>query len=85
VSPSLAGALARAGVTSSASKALGNCFVLARTPDGERVAIWQSRQQDGPIVFGTRAELESLEQGFRNGEFAWDKLPVAVETKTAPG
>lgn len=31
-------------------------------------------------LFGTRAELESLEQGFRDGEFAWDKLPVAVET-----
>ncbi len=79
----LAGALSRAGVTSSASKANGNCFVLCRTPDGQQAAIWQSRQGDNPgrpIVFGTRAELESLEQGFRNGEFSWDNLPVAVET-----
>lgn len=83
----LADALARAGIESLDSKANGNCFVLCRTPDGQHAAIWQSRQEDNPgrpIVFGTRAELESLEQGFRNGEFAWDKLPVAVETENVP-
>lgn len=85
--PQLARALAQAGITSLNSRATGDCFVVCLTPNRQHVAIWQSRQEDNdgrPIVFGTRAELESLEAGFRNGEFAWDKLPVAVETKTAP-
>ncbi len=82
IDPQFARTLALAGIKSSHSKALGNCFVACRTPD-ERLAFWQSTQEDNPgrpIVFGTRAEWEAFEQGVKDGEFSWDKLPVAVET-----
>lgn len=82
----LADALAQAGVKSSSSKALGNCFVVCRTRDG-RVAIWQSRQEDNPgrpIVFGTEAEWEAFEAGVRDGEFSYEKLLVAAETENVP-
>jgi hypothetical protein len=45
----------------------GGCFELAPTTEG--VAIRQSTDPNGPILYGTKYELLCLLDGCRNGEF----------------
>ncbi|MGI5251255.1 DUF397 domain-containing protein [Actinacidiphila glaucinigra] len=50
------------------SNANGQCVELAALPDGE-VAVRNSRFPDGPALIYTKAEIESLIVGMKNGEF----------------
>ena len=45
-----------------------NCVEMARLPGGE-VAVRNSRDPDGPALIYTRAEVEALIRGARNGDF----------------
>ena len=45
-----------------------NCVEMARLPEGE-VAVRNSRDPDGPALIYTRAEVEALIRGARNGDF----------------
>ena len=45
-----------------------NCVEMAQLPTGE-VALRNSRDPDGPALIYTRAEIEALLQGARNGDF----------------
>jgi hypothetical protein len=53
---------------SSFSGTSSNCVELTRLPSGE-VAIRNSRDPDGPALVYTRAEIDALLQGVRNGDF----------------
>lgn len=46
----------------------GNCVELARLADGQ-VAVRNSRDPRGPALIYTRAELEALLLGVKDGEF----------------
>jgi hypothetical protein len=46
----------------------GNCVEMARLPAGQ-VAVRNSRYPDGPALIYTRAEIEALLQGVRDGDF----------------
>lgn len=46
----------------------GNCVELARLTDGQ-VAVRNSRDPQGPALVYTRAELEALLLGVKDGEF----------------
>jgi Domain of unknown function (DUF397) len=50
------------------SNSQGNCVELARLPDGD-VAVRNSRFPDGPALIYTRAEIEALILGVKDGEF----------------
>jgi hypothetical protein len=50
------------------SNANGTCVELAKLPDGG-VAVRNSRFPDGPALIYTRAEIESLILGVKDGEF----------------
>jgi hypothetical protein len=50
------------------SNANGTCVELAALPDGD-VAVRNSRFPDGPALIYTRAEIESLILGVKDGEF----------------
>lgn len=50
------------------SNANGQCVELAALPDGD-VAVRNSRFPDGPALIYTKAEIESLIVGMKNGEF----------------
>ncbi|WP_329315262.1 DUF397 domain-containing protein [Streptomyces sp. NBC_01537] len=50
------------------SNANGTCVELAALPDGD-VAVRNSRFPDGPALVYTRAEIESLILGVKDGEF----------------
>lgn len=50
------------------SNANGTCVELARLPGGD-VAVRNSRFPDGPALIYTRAEIESLILGVKDGEF----------------
>ena len=45
-----------------------NCVEMTRLATGE-VAVRNSRDPDGPTLIYTRAEVEALIRGVRNGEF----------------
>lgn len=53
---------------SSFSNPSGNCVEAAALPDGS-VAVRNSREQDGPALVYTRAEIAAFLAGVRNGEF----------------
>lgn len=50
------------------SNANGTCVELAPLPGGD-VAVRNSRFPDGPALIYTRAEIESLILGVKDGEF----------------
>jgi hypothetical protein len=50
------------------SNSQGTCVELARLPDGE-VAVRNSRFPEGPALIYTRAEIQALLQGVKDGEF----------------
>ncbi len=53
---------------SSISNSQGACVELARLWTGE-FALRNSRNPDGPALIYTRAEIEALIEGVKNGEF----------------
>jgi hypothetical protein len=66
------------------SGSVGNCVEMAWLPSGQ-VAVRNSRYPDGPALIYTRAEIEALIQGIKDGEFdnlicTTDGAPVLEET-----
>lgn len=53
---------------SARSNANGTCVELAELPDGD-IAVRNSRYPDGPALIYTRAEIESLILGVKDGDF----------------
>jgi Domain of unknown function (DUF397) len=53
---------------SSYSNSQGTCVELARQPDG-MIAVRNSRDQDGPVLEFTRAEMSTFAIGLRTGQF----------------
>ncbi|WP_028852351.1 DUF397 domain-containing protein [Thermocrispum municipale] len=53
---------------SSRSNPSGNCVEVAPTSEGE-IAVRNSRHQDGPVLFYTKAEIAAFIQGVKDGEF----------------
>lgn len=47
----------------------GNCVELARLPDGEQIAVRNSRDPDGPALIYTWAEIAAFVQGAKDGDF----------------
>ncbi|AEW97777.1 regulator [Streptantibioticus cattleyicolor NRRL 8057 = DSM 46488] len=50
------------------SNSQGTCVEFARLPDGE-VAVRNSRFPEGPALIYTRAEIEAMLLGVKDGEF----------------
>ncbi|MFC5953180.1 DUF397 domain-containing protein [Streptomyces pratens] len=50
------------------SNSQGSCVEFARLPDGE-VAVRNSRFPEGPALVYTRAEIEAMLLGIKDGEF----------------
>ncbi|MEU6229357.1 DUF397 domain-containing protein [Streptomyces sp. NPDC047042] len=50
------------------SNSQGSCVEFARLPGGE-VAVRNSRFPDGPALVYTRAEIEAMLLGIKDGEF----------------
>lgn len=50
------------------SNSQGNCVEMAKLPDGD-VAVRNSRHPNGPALIYTRAEIEALLLGVKDGEF----------------
>jgi Domain of unknown function (DUF397) len=50
------------------SNSQGNCVELAKLADGD-VAVRNSRYPDGPALIYTRAEIEALILGAKDGDF----------------
>ncbi|MDH6626509.1 hypothetical protein M2271_004326 [Streptomyces sp. LBL] len=50
------------------SNSQGSCVEFARLPDGD-VAVRNSRFPDGPALVYTRAEIEAMLLGIKDGEF----------------
>jgi hypothetical protein len=50
------------------SNSQGACVEMARLADGE-IAVRNSRDPDGPALIYTRAEIEALIGGARDGDF----------------
>jgi Domain of unknown function (DUF397) len=50
------------------SNSQGNCVELAELPTGQ-IAIRNSRCPDGPALVYTRAEIEALILGVKDGDF----------------
>ncbi|GKQ37308.1 DUF397 domain-containing protein [Streptomyces sp. A012304] len=50
------------------SNSQGNCVEFARLPGGD-VAVRNSRFPDGPALVYTRAEIEAMLLGVKDGEF----------------
>jgi len=46
----------------------GGCVEMAKLPGGE-IVVRNSRQPGGPALIYTRAEIEALIQGAKNGDF----------------
>jgi hypothetical protein len=57
-----------AWIKSSYSNGQGNCAEFARLPGGE-IALRNSRFPEGPALVYTRAEVEALLLGAKDGEF----------------
>ena len=55
-------------VKSRRSGAQGNCVEMAQLADGG-VAVRNSRHPDGPALLYTRAEIEALILGAKDGDF----------------
>ena len=53
---------------SSYSNSQGNCVEFAGLADG-RVAVRNSRDPQGPALLYTRAEIEAMISGIKDGEF----------------
>lgn len=53
---------------SSYSNSKGNCVEMAALPDGE-IALRNSRHPGGPALIYTRAEIEALILGAKDGDF----------------
>jgi len=53
---------------SSYSNSQGNCVEFAPLPDGS-VAVRNSRDASGPALVYTRAEIQALLAGVKDGEF----------------
>jgi Domain of unknown function (DUF397) len=58
-----------AWVKSSLSFSNGNCVEVAPLPAGEGVAVRNSRQPAGPVLFFTPAEWDAFVGGAHKGEF----------------
>jgi Domain of unknown function (DUF397) len=63
-----ASALRGATWQKSSFSATSNCVEMAQLPTGE-VAVRNSRDPEGPALVYTRAEIEALLMGVRNGDF----------------
>jgi uncharacterized protein DUF397 len=50
------------------SNSQGTCVEMARLPDGQ-IAVRNSRHPEGPALVYTRAEIEALIWGARDGDF----------------
>ena len=50
------------------SNSQGACVELAGLPDGD-IAIRNSRDPDGPVLFYTKAEIHALIEGVKKGDF----------------
>ena len=50
------------------SNSQGNCVEMARLP-GDAIAVRNSRHPDGPALVYTRAEIEALILGAKDGDF----------------
>lgn len=50
------------------SQGVSNCVEMARLPTGE-VAVRNSRHPDGPALVYTRAEIDALIRGAKDGDF----------------
>lgn len=50
------------------SNSQGNCVEMAKLPGGD-VAVRNSRHPSGPALIYTRAEIEALILGAKDGEF----------------
>lgn len=50
------------------SNSQGNCVEMAQLPGGD-VAVRNSRFPDGPALVYTRAEIEALINGVKDGDF----------------
>lgn len=46
----------------------GNCVEMASLPSGQ-IAVRNSRHPDGPALIYTRAEVQALIQGAKDGDF----------------
>jgi len=57
-----------AWVKSRRSGSQGNCVEIAELP-GDAVAVRNSRHPDGPALVYTRAEIEALILGAKDGDF----------------
>ncbi|MQS08332.1 DUF397 domain-containing protein [Streptomyces alkaliphilus] len=57
-----------AWIKSSYSNGQGNCAEFALLPSGD-VALRNSRFPEGPAIVYTRAEVEALLRGVKDGEF----------------
>lgn len=55
-------------IKSSYSNGQGNCAEFARLPSGD-VALRNSRFPEGPALVYTRAEVQAMLQGAKDGEF----------------
>lgn len=53
---------------SNRSNSTGNCVEVAELPTGE-IALRNSRHPDGPALVYTRAEMEALVLGAKDGDF----------------
>lgn len=47
----------------------GNCVELAGLPDGDNIAMRNSRDPEGPALIYTVAEISAFVQGARDGDF----------------
>jgi len=50
------------------SNSQGNCVEMAQLPGGD-IAVRNSRYPDGPALVYTRAEIEALINGVKDGDF----------------
>jgi len=50
------------------SNSQGNCVEMAQLPGGD-IAVRNSRFPDGPALVYTRAEIEALLNGVKDGDF----------------
>ena len=50
------------------SNSQGNCVEMAKLSDGQ-IGVRNSRHPDGPALIYTRAEIEALLKGAKDGEF----------------
>jgi hypothetical protein len=50
------------------SNSQGSCVEMALLPGGD-IAVRNSRDPDGPALIYTRAEIQALLQGVKDGEF----------------